>query len=284
MKYAVIAVLLLAGSCGPGPGPSPAAVARESARRHSARSLQILDLVGQRIDDFFAHRRPGVEAFCNELFSLKGKWRALFWSREDFETHVRRRFEENVFRPEDFERDVVEPVRQDLIFAMDASEAGLAGDLNQWARGTRPSTLPPDVRPALTRLVSGLVVQDLGLNVASIVGSEVAVLASSAILTRMGAFGAPLAAGAGTSWATFGIGLVIGTVAAVAIDAAVGDELEETARESVRIELDMLRARMLESEDGLWRAARRALESHGRALEKSAAQLLEGPRHGANGA
>ncbi|HKS17330.1 MAG TPA: hypothetical protein VJU16_08455, partial [Planctomycetota bacterium] len=171
---------------------------------------------------------------------------------------------------------------EDLAFAIDASEAGLAADMNQWARAARPGVAPPDVRPALTRLVSVLVLDDLGLNIASIAGSEVAVMAASAILTRAGILGSSVAAGAGTSWATLGIGLVVGAVAGIVIDAAVGDELEEAARETVRMELDGLRRKLMESEDGLWRAARRALEVHARALEKSAVTVAEGTEHGSH--
>jgi hypothetical protein len=277
MKYFLVALVLCVG-CRPH-GPTPADAARASARRHAAKSFQVLDLVSRRIEDFFAKRQAAVEAFSDELFGLRGKWRALFWSRADFERHVRRRFESHLFRPEDFEREVVEPVRGDLAFAIDSSEAGLASDLNEWARASRPGVPAPDVRPELSRLVAGLVLKDLSLNVASIVGSEVAVIAASAILTRAGILGASAAAGAGSSWATLGIGLVVGIVAGVIIDAVVGDELEETARETVRLELDALRRKMMESEDGLWKAARRALETHGRALERSAELLMEESRH-----
>jgi len=282
MKY--LALLLVVGvmSCGRPAGPAAVDAARASARRHSATSFQVLDLVGQRIEEFFAKRQAGVEAFSDEIFSLRGKWRALFWSRSDFERHVRRRFEARVFRAEDFERDVLEPVREDLAFAIEASEAGLAADLNEWARASRPGVAPPDVRPALSKLVSGLVLDDLGLNVASIAGSEAAVMAASAILTRMGILGSSVAAGAGTSWATLGVGLVVGTIVGIVIDAAVGDELEEAARETVRLELDGLRRKLMESDEGLWRAARRALEVHARALERSAARMVEGADRGAS--
>ena len=282
MKYAVLTLTLFAVSCGRTPGADPAAAARASARLHAAKSFQVLELVGTRIEEFFGRRQQGVEAFSEELFSIRGKWRALFWGREDFERHVRRRFEEHLFRPEDFEREVLAPVRADVAFAIDASEAGLAADLNQWARASRPGVSEPDVRPALTRMVAGLVIKDLGLNVASIAGSEVAALAASAILTRAGLLGASVAAGAGSSWLTLGIGLVVGTIAGIVIDSIVGDELEETARENVRFELDALRRKMMESEDGIWRAALRALEAHGRALERSAARLVEGSGHDAH--
>ncbi|HZL71342.1 MAG TPA: hypothetical protein VFC86_02685 [Planctomycetota bacterium] len=280
MKYLLVASILVAGSCSKPSAPS-ADAARACARRHSAQSFQVLDLVSRRIEDFFGRRQPGVDAFSEELFGLRGKWRALFWSREDFETHVRRRFQARVFRPEDFEREVVEAVREDLVFAIEASEAGLAADLNGWARASREGVRTTDVKPELSRMVASLVVKDLGLNVASIAGSEVAALAASAILTRAGVFGASVAAGAGTSWMTMGISLIVGTIVGIVIDAVIGDELEDTARETIRFEMDALRRKMMESEDGLWRAARRALEAHGRALERSAGLLTEGSGHDA---
>ena len=276
MKYLTLAAILAATSCGRPAGPSPADAARGSARRHSAEALRVLDLVGSRIEDFFGGRQEKVQAFSDEIFSLRGKWRALFWGREDFERHVRRRFENLVFRSEDFEREVLGPVRGDLGFAIDASEAAVAADLERWARAARPEVIAPDVRPGLSRLVAEAVIDDLELNVASIAGSEAAAMAASTILTRAGFMGASLAAGASTSWATLGISLIVGAIVGLVVDSTLGDELEEAARDTVRFELDALRMKMMESRDGLWWAARRALETHGRALEKSAAQLAGG--------
>ena len=278
-KCFAAALVCSLGACGRVPGPDRAAAARASARRHTAQSMQVLDLVGRRIEDFFASRQERVEAFSDDVFSLGGKWRAIFWGRDDFERHIRRRFEARVFRPEDFEREVVAPVREDLAFAIDASEAGVAADLSAWARASRPGVAATDLKPELSRLVAGLVLKDLGLNIASIAGSEVAVMAASAILTRAGILGASAAAGAASSWATLGIGLVVGTVVGIIIDSVVGDELEDVARDAVRFELDALRRRMLEGEDGLWQAAKRALEAHGKALERSAARLVEDGDH-----
>src|SRR5688572_30063758 len=207
MKYAVLALLLFVVTCGRPPGSISADAARASARRHSAQSFQVLDLVCKRIEDFFGKRQESVEAFSDDLFGWRGKWRATFWGREDFERHVRRRFEAHLFRPEDFEREVVAPVREDVAFAIEASEAGLASDLNAWARVSRSGVASADVKPTLSNIVAGLVLDDLGLNVASIAGSEVAALAASAILTRAGVFGASVAAGAGTSWLTLGVSL-----------------------------------------------------------------------------
>jgi hypothetical protein len=283
MKYSLVLLLFAAVSCKPPAGPSPVDAARASARRHSRESLQILELVSRRIEDFFSSRRDRVEALTDELFSLQGKWRALAWGREDFERHVRRRFEEHVFRPEDVERELIGPVRDDLAFAIDACEAGVAADLNQWARSARPGVAHADLRPALSPLVAGLVLEDLGLNLASFIGSEAAAVTAASVLTRVGLLGASAAAGGGTAWATLGIGLVVGTIAGLVIDAVVGEELEETARDSVRSELDALRRKLMESPDGLWHAARRALDAHGKALEKSAAILMEGA-HGSRGA
>src|SRR5262245_14260769 len=101
MKYAVVFLLCGAVSCKPAAGPSPVDAARASARRHAGESYKVLELVGQRIEDFFSRRQEKVQELSDELFSFRGKWRAVFWSRADFERHVRRRFEERVFRPED---------------------------------------------------------------------------------------------------------------------------------------------------------------------------------------
>jgi len=283
MKYAALPVLLILASCGRPSGPDVADLARASAHRHSAEAMQVLDLVGQRIEEFFSKRRPGVEAFSNELFSFRGKWRALFWSREDFERHVRRRFEATLFRPEDFDREVVAAVREDLAFAIDASEAGLASDLSRWVRPSRKGDLAVDLKPELSKLVASRVLEDLGLNLASIVGSEAAATAGTAALARAGLLGAAAAGGAGASWATLGVSLVVGVAVGLVIDATVGDELEEEAKDAIRVELARLRRRMMEEENGLWNAARRVLESHGRAMERSAVRLVEESRHGARG-
>jgi len=282
MKYAVLPVLVLLASCGR-PGPDFSTLARESAHRRSAEAMQVLDLVGQRIEEFFSLRQERVEAFSAELFSFRGKWRALFWSREDFERHVRRRFEATMFRPEDFDREVVAAVREDLSFAIDASEAGLASDLSRWVRSSRADAPAIDLRPELSKLVASRVLEDLGLNLVSIVGSEAAAAAGTAALARAGLLGAAAAGGAGTSWATLGVSIVVGVAVGLVIDATVGEVLEDEAKEAVRNELARLRLRMMESEDGLWHAARRVLESHGRAMERSAVRIVEEARHGARG-
>jgi len=276
MKYAVLLSLALLLSCGrPGAAPADVERARDSARRHSAEAFQVLDLVGRRIDGFFARRQPQVDVFVDEIFGFRGKWRALFWGREDFERHVRRRFEAAIFRPEDFEREVAEPVRRDLAFALEASEARVAADLAGWAKTPRGPLTARELQPRLEGMMAPLVSRDLGINLISIAGSELAAAAAAAVIPRAGALGASMAAGAGASWWTAGISLIVGLAAGLAIDAALGDEVEEEARAAVRSELARLRTWMLDREDGLWCAARRVVEVHGRALERAAVGLIE---------
>jgi hypothetical protein len=284
MKYAVLLSLPLLLSCGRPPArPADIERARASARRHGADALQVLDLVGRRIDEFFARRQPKIEGFVDEMFGFRSKWRATFWRREDFERHVRRRFEAALFRPEDFEREVAGPVRQDLAFALEASEARVAADLAGWARSPRGPLTARELQPRLEGLMAPLVSRDLGMNLVSIAGSELAAAAAAAVIPRAGAAGTAVVAGAGASWWTAGISLAVGIAAGIAIDAAVGEAVEDEARAAVNAELTRLRSWMLEKEDGLWWAARRAIESHVRALEQSAVRLVEEGFHDPRG-
>ncbi|MBI4563815.1 MAG: hypothetical protein HY716_03870 [Planctomycetes bacterium] len=280
-RMGIVALAVLFSCSKPSAPPSFVEQARASARRHAAESLGILDLVGHRIADFFTARETGVDRFIDEAFGFRGKWRAVFWGREDFERHLRRRFEACVFGPEDFERDVVARVREDLEFAMEAGEARVAADLWAGFRGSRPPLEAPRVRAALVEEMAPLVARDLEMNLVSIGGSEVAAALAAMGLARAGLFGVSVAAGASQSWWNFGIGLIVGAVVGVALDAAVGEDVEREAKAKVQAEVARIRMVMLDGDDGLWHAARRALELHGRVLEEAAVRWVKKDHHAA---
>lgn len=285
-------ILLAVASCRP-PSEDPSGI----AARHSGGTWRVLTLVDARVERFLERRPGGIDAFVDDLVSLKGKWRALFWSEADFREHVRRRFESRLFAPEDVDREILEPVRRDLAFVLDAAEAGLALDIAHGSgSGCGASGRPwraPDSGPArgpsgirskepwvnlrdrISTSTARLVAQDLNMNLVAILGSEYAATITTSALAQAGIFGSSVAAGASQSWWNFGVGLVAGVVAGLVVDGILGDVCEDTLRSTVRAELDRFRAKLLFEADGLVAAVRRLLEAHGRAL----VQAAEGVSH-----
>src|SRR5262245_3486475 len=111
MRYAPLLLAVLAAcdrSVTP-PVPQPvdragrAREAREVARRHLGSPAPVMTLAAERVEDFFAVRFARVDGAVAELFGWKGKWRATFWSRDDYEAYVRRTFERRLLRPADFD-------------------------------------------------------------------------------------------------------------------------------------------------------------------------------------
>ncbi len=281
MKRFVGIAFLAILSCRP-PAETPSADrVRASVRLHASEGTRVLTLVSARIDKFFADRDDGVDRLVEELMSFRGKWRAVFWSREDFEAHVRRRFAGNIFRDGDFEREVLDPVRADLAFVLEACEAKVAVDVDLAVRG--PAAELPGVR-LKAELSSGIgaeVVRDLEMNLVSITGSEYAAVLATTALAQSGVFGASVAAGASQSWWNLGAGIVVGVVVGLIVDGIVGDACEDAVRAELRKELAALRTRMLEGVDGPYEAAKRLLAAHARVLEERAVKRFQGGRDAA---
>jgi len=227
-----------------------------------------MTLAAERVEDFFAVRFARVDGAVAELFSWKGKWRATFWSREEYERHVRRTLERKLMRPSDFERDVLARVREDFAYSLGAAENRMLAEVHAFARVDAPSLAFEPFAARYAALVADLlpaVSGDTAMNVTAFVGSEAVAVGVSAGFAAAGLFAA-------NSWWNFGIGLVVGVVAAVVVDAIVGDVCEDEIRTRVHCELVRLRR---EAVDRVVGAVGAAWAEHAKRQEDAVAKAVE---------
>ncbi|MBI2930611.1 MAG: hypothetical protein HYY16_03085 [Planctomycetes bacterium] len=252
VRYGILCVVLAAGCEKPPPiasvppAPPPAIdvqarvrEARSVVRRHAVDVEPVLDLANRRVEEFFAARFARTDAFVDELFSFRGKWRSMFWGREDYERWVRRAFERRLMSEEDFEREVLVKVREDFSYAWGATENRVLADVHTLVRSDVPKLDFEPFAAQVGRLAADLlpgVAADTAMNVVTLAASEGASTAAMSGLALVGI-------GAANSWWNFGIGLVVGVVAGIVVDAVVGEVAEDEARMRVHAELVLMRRR-----------------------------------------
>ncbi len=220
--------------------PRVVAEARTVVRSHAADINPALDLASARVEKFFAVRFARVDGFVDELFGWRGKWRATFWSRDDYERHVRRTFDRAVMRASDFELDVLAPVRGDFAYAAAASENRTIADVHALVRIHAPQLEFERFETAIRADLASLVHTDTTMNIVSIAGSEAATIGTGMALAALGVCAA-------NSWWNAGASLVIGVVVAIVIDALVGEACEDAARMHVHAELVALRRKAVDA-------------------------------------
>lgn len=249
----------------PVPPPDPA---RALAFVGSQDFRLVLDAAGRRVAAYFDERRR--EAFAEEIFSLGGKWKLVTRSEASYQKSVRRAFERHVYRPEDFREKVLDPLRDELAFASLAAENRLLAICFDDLRAARPALEIGELRLEHAKLIDDLtplVARDLGLNLVSIAAGEAAASLFAAGLA---------AAGVGSGAWTFGLGLVAGLAAGLAVDATAGAAWEDAARTRIHAEVNALRNRLMEDVD---RSLLRAVLGWRRAQEEAVRRLYEGDAH-----
>jgi hypothetical protein len=220
----------------------------------------------ERINVFFRERSRGSRDFAKVVLSLRGKWE-LIKSKlptTDSDGHLR-------FLQENFERYLF--TVDDLKGAVESAVVGYVQathDLeNQLLRDIRGEVSMPEAAEALpvvttealfqgqyAKMVSQVVPDasealKAGLAktavsfVASEVGTHLVMRILIAVSTRLGVSAGLLAGGAGSSWATFGVGLVVAIVLDIAVDWLLdlaGYDPEGKVAEKVNGTLDRVRA------------------------------------------
>jgi len=237
----------------------------------------IFDLAGRRLAGYFTSERE--ERFLEAVFSLSGKWKAVTRGKASYEKFIRRTFEKHVFNAEEFS-DVLEAIRVDYARGVSAAENRLLVALYEDLRVDRPGLELGDLRLEYAGLASAMaphVLSDLGMNSISILGSEAATIVLVAALTSAGVLGAGAAAGGASGAWTFGVGLVVGIAAGVALDAVVGETYEDAARMELRRHVNALRNRMI---GDVTDAIGRALLAHRALQERCVRHLYEGGSDG----
>jgi hypothetical protein len=253
------------------PGPSPLFRSLEHIRAQDFSPL--FAVARKRLEGHFTPERE--KQFFETLFGVSGKWKAMTRGREAYERFVRRSFERTVLDPDELAR-VAEAIRQDWAFGLASAENRLLAILYEDLRPTHPRLTLPVLRARFDRLAADLVpcvVRDLGLNVASLVGSEAAAVILTSALTSTGLFGGAVAAGAaGGAW-TFGIGLVVGLAVGFVIDGTAGEVYEDIGRQQIHLQVNDLRNRMI---NDVFDALARAVATYRKLQEDCVRAVYEG--------
>lgn len=230
--------------------PTPAPLDRALSLVRAQDASPAFESAGRRLQAHFA--AMDEDAFIGEIFSLKGKWKALTLDRRAWRDHVQDVFEKHLFNPAALEvvlRDIAEDFRR----VEEGQENRLRAALTPALRGSRPEISFPVFESAPGEFASA-VTGDLVMNVVAIGGGE-------AITMPV------LAAGGGFGW-----GLIVGLVAGVALDALVGEAHEGMARGEVRLCLNGLRNRIL---DDVVAALGSAVAARRRAQERCVRKIFE---------
>jgi hypothetical protein len=266
----VTAVVLTGGRLG---DPTPSRASRALALVRSQDFTPIFDMAGGRVDAYFDPRK--ADQVLDELFSLSGKWKAVTRSRESYERHVRKVFEERVANPAGFEA-MLGQVRSDYDYGIRAAENRLLVALYEDIRPVRPELTFESFRAEyhdLARTLAPEVIRDLGMNLISFAGSDAAAVLFVAALSSTGILGTSVAAGASGTPVTFGLSLVAGLIAGIALDALVGDLYEDAARVEIRRQMNALRNKAI---DDVHAGLVQALLAYRMLQERCVVQLLEG--------
>jgi hypothetical protein len=267
----VVGAVLLAG--GPLSDPAPSRTARALALVRAQDFTPIFDVAGKRVSGFFDPAKEKL--FLEEVFSLSGKWKALTRGKESYERYIRKVFEEKVFNPRDFDL-VLEQIRADYLYGTAAAENRLLVALYDDIRPARPGLSFEAFRLEYGTLAASIgphVLRDLGMNLISFAGSDAAAVLLVAALSSAGILGTSVAAGTAGGPLTFGISLVAGLIAGIALDALVGEVYEDAARMEVRRHVNGVRNQMI---DGVHDALVKALLAYRTLEERCVVALYEG--------
>jgi hypothetical protein len=270
----VLTAVVLAGA--PLGDPAPSRTAHALALVRDQDFTPLFDVAGKRVSAFFD---PAKEKnFVEEVFSLAGKWKAVTRGRESYERYIRKVFEEKVFSARDFDP-VLEQIRSDYLYGTAALENRLLVALYDDIRPARPGLSFEAFRSEYGTLAASLaphVLRDLGMNLISFAGSDAAAVLLVAALSSAGILGTSVAAGTAGGPLTFGISLVAGLIAGIALDAVVGELYEDAARMEVRRHVNGVRNQVI---DGVHDALVRALLAYRTLQERCVVALYEGGSH-----
>lgn len=271
----VVASVVL--TSGPLSDPAPSRLERPLRFIRSQDFTPLFDVVRKRLEGHFTPEREA--RFFEALFGVSGKWKAMTRGPEAYERFVGRTFEKSLLEPADLAR-VTESIRQDWSFGMRSSENRLLALVHADLRPFRPELTLEGLRLEYRDLALSLapsVLQDLGMNAASLAGSEAAAMLLTAALTSTGLIGGAVTTGAAGGVWTFGVGLAVGLAVGLVIDQTAGEAYEESARIQIHLRVNEVRNRMI---DQVFEALARAVILHRDLQERCVRALYEGGPHG----
>jgi hypothetical protein len=228
------------------------------------------------ITQFFDERKGGSLEFAKAILSLSGKWvyvksKLPLADHDGHFAYLQQQFEERLFTPQDVQRSIESAVAGyigrlagienqllvDIRADLTEKELPLAQVMPALASDEQFRREYQDLLVKVTRQIASDLKIDFSRELVSLVAGEVAAKVALrvgvAVAARLGMSAGVLSIGAGSSWATFGVGLV----AAVIIDAALakairaaGYDAEKQVAEKVNETLDHVRALLVDGDPG----------------------------------
>ena len=256
--------------------PAPSALEKTLLHIRTQDFSPIFHIARKRVEGHFTAERE--RAFLDSLFSMSGKWKALTRGPEAYDRFVRRSFEKALLEPKDLGL-VGEAIRQDWAFGAEAARNRLLAVLQEDLLPLHPGLTLPTLRVEFDRLAEALlpsVLQDLGMNLVSIAGSEAAAVLLTAAFASTGLLGEAAMAGGAGGPLTLGVGLAVGLLVGLAIDLTAGEAYEDAARQRIHLQVDEVRNRMI---DDVYEALARAVISYRVLQERCVRALHEGRLH-----
>lgn len=168
------------------------------------------------VNDFFTSAKSHTRAFARDALGLYSK---IAWARGKHDKYLAARFRENVFAPEDIEATVTKAVASYLDDVEGIENQMLVNirlDVANLPVGASIGRMSVDEFREAFRGMTKEISSHTAWNVGSDVGKEFAAQIAGQVLVRaaarLGVSGGILAAGATTSWATFGVGVAVALV------------------------------------------------------------------------
>lgn len=206
------------------PAPSPEEIAGPHLRWAKQQSAQVLEGHLREIDAFFAEAKKNTPEFAERALSFSSKWRLVadhvpFTRGGRHEAFLRTQFEKHLFKPAELgavieqvvasyvahlrsiEGEMLVKVRADVA---DFPETYLVAELDESALATRYD----DALSHALAATGGGVRSDVATQVVSLIAGEVL----TQVAVKLGVSAGILGTGAASSWATFGIGAVVGLI------------------------------------------------------------------------
>jgi len=230
----------------PAGASSDSASLREQAWDRIAQHLEQATALGDReadtalmpLEEFFRQRRQGCRPFAQVVLGLQGKWQFIHsklpWGDDnEHRRYLCQQFETRIFSGEELRREVelatgnyvgtLQAIENELLIQVRADLEDLpASALPQCRTQVQFQREYERLLAAVARDLAAQLKSDLVREAGSMVGADVAgaiaLRVASTVLARLGVSGGVLSVGAGSSWATLGIGLVAAIVVDLGID------------------------------------------------------------------
>ena len=206
------------------PKPTPEEIAKPHLSWADQECERIIDEHVNAIDTFFLDSQTHTRSFADEAMSWGSKWRLIadyvpFTSGGRHNAFIRGKFEEHIFRPEQLE-DVVKQVVVSYLKHLESIEGQMLvrvrTDVADFPAGYKITQIDESkVREAYDEAIKkaievtgGVTITGVELDVVSMIAGEVL----TQVAIKLGVSAGILGAGAGSSWATLGIGFVVGVI------------------------------------------------------------------------